>query len=76
MRGLNGQDLTGRRSLVLMSAGAVALVGTAVLAVGCANGGTGLRDGGPARSDAVAKTAPSVSSPTLPRRRPPRPASP
>uniref|UniRef100_A0AAU2K4X5 Lipoprotein CseA n=1 Tax=Streptomyces sp. NBC_00049 TaxID=2903617 RepID=A0AAU2K4X5_9ACTN len=46
-----------------MSAGAVALVGTAVLAVGCANGGTGLRDGGPARSDAVAKTAPSVSSP-------------
>ncbi|MEV7441140.1 hypothetical protein AB0O22_08305 [Streptomyces sp. NPDC091204] len=41
-----------------MSAGAVVLVGTAVFAVGCATGGTGLRDGGPARSDAVAKASP------------------
>lgn len=63
MRGLNGQGLTGRRSLVLMSAGTVVLVGTAVFAVGCATGGTGLRDGGPARTDPVAKTAPSASSP-------------
>lgn len=63
MRGLNGQGLTGRRSLVLVSAGAVVLVGTAVFAVGCATGGTGLRDGGPARTDPVAKTAPSGASP-------------
>lgn len=63
MRGLNGQRLTGRGSLVLMSAGTVVLVGTAVFAVGCATGGTGLRDGGPARSDPVAKTAPSAPSP-------------
>lgn len=63
MRGLNGQGLTGRRSLVLVSAGTVVLVGTAVLAVGCATGGTGLRDGGPARTDTVAKTAPSAASP-------------
>ncbi|MFE9928361.1 hypothetical protein [Streptomyces sp. NPDC005533] len=41
-----------------MSAGAVVLVGTAVFAVGCATGGTGLRDGGPARSDPVAKASP------------------
>ncbi|GGZ83241.1 hypothetical protein [Streptomyces subrutilus] len=62
MRGLTGQGLTSRSSLALMSAGTVALVGTAVFAVGCATGGTGLRDGGPARSDAVAKTAPSALS--------------
>ncbi|MEU9146083.1 hypothetical protein [Streptomyces sp. NPDC048349] len=46
-----------------MSAGTVVLVGTAVFAVGCATGGTGLRDGGPARTDPVAKTAPSAASP-------------
>ncbi|MEV7519573.1 hypothetical protein [Streptomyces sp. NPDC091371] len=49
-----------------MSAGAVVLVGTAVFAVGCSSGGTGLRDGGPARSDAVAKAgsaaAPAASA--------------
>ncbi len=67
MRGLNGQVLTGGRSLVLVSAGAVVLVGTAVFAVGCATGGTGLRDGGPARSDAVAKAHPvSPSTPADP----------
>ncbi|MFF4433373.1 hypothetical protein ACFYZ4_29980 [Streptomyces sp. NPDC001513] len=62
MRGLNGQVLTGGRSLVLVSAGTVVLVGTAVFAVGCATGGTGLRDGGPARSDAVAKASPVAPS--------------
>ncbi|MEU9255900.1 hypothetical protein AB0D66_29175 [Streptomyces sp. NPDC048270] len=46
-----------------MSAGTVVLVGTAVFAVGCATGGTGLRDGGPARTDPVAKTAPSATAP-------------
>ncbi|OKK18535.1 hypothetical protein AMK16_19845 [Streptomyces sp. CB00455] len=46
-----------------MSAGTVVLVGTAVFAVGCATGGTGLRDGGPARSESVAKAAPSSPSP-------------
>ncbi|MGW0749272.1 hypothetical protein [Streptomyces sp. NPDC002587] len=46
-----------------MSAGTVVLVGTAVFAVGCATGGTGLRDGGPARTDAVAKTTPNAPSP-------------
>ncbi|MEU9159136.1 hypothetical protein AB0D29_02460 [Streptomyces sp. NPDC048424] len=47
-----------------MSAGTVVLVGTAVFAVGCATGGAGLRDGGPARSDAVAKASPvSPSAP-------------
>ncbi|WP_328930366.1 hypothetical protein OG429_21775 [Streptomyces sp. NBC_00190] len=46
-----------------MSAGTVVLVGTAVFAVGCATGGTGLRDGGPARTDAVAKTTPNTPSP-------------
>ncbi|WSP95694.1 hypothetical protein OG332_25155 [Streptomyces sp. NBC_01233] len=45
-----------------MSAGTVVLVGTAVFAVGCATGGTGLRDGGPARSDTVAKTSPAGPS--------------
>ncbi len=71
MRGLNGQDLNGRSSppsfggrgsLVLVSAGTIVLVGTAVFAVGCATGGTGLRDGGPARTDTVARTTPSGSS--------------
>ncbi|WP_051806923.1 hypothetical protein [Streptomyces sp. NRRL F-2664] len=45
-----------------MSAGTIVLVGTAVFAVGCATGGTGLRDGGPARTDTVARTAPSGSA--------------
>ncbi|MFC9586831.1 hypothetical protein ACFVJ8_28955 [Streptomyces yangpuensis] len=45
-----------------MSAGTIVLVGTAVFAVGCATGGTGLRDGGPARTDTVARTTPSGSS--------------
>ncbi|MEJ8643089.1 hypothetical protein WKI68_20275 [Streptomyces sp. MS1.HAVA.3] len=72
MRGLNGQGLTGS-SLVLVSAGTVVLVGTAVFAVGCATGGTGLRDGGPARTEAVSKAAPTGPSPTTPRRPPPPP---
>ncbi|MFD9406303.1 hypothetical protein ACFWBN_04655 [Streptomyces sp. NPDC059989] len=46
-----------------MSAGTVVLVGTAVFAVGCATGGTGLRDGGPARTEPVSKTAPTATSP-------------
>ncbi|MGW2586829.1 hypothetical protein ACWCYZ_37025 [Streptomyces virginiae] len=46
-----------------MSAGTVVLVGTAVFAVGCATGGTGLRDGGPARPEAVAKATPSGPAP-------------
>ncbi len=62
MRGLNGQGLS-RSSLVLMSAGTVVLVGTAVFAVGCATGGTGLRDGGPARTEAVAVATPSGPAP-------------
>lgn len=48
---------------MLMSAGTVVLVGTAVFAVGCATGGTGLRDGGPARTDAVSRSASSGPSP-------------
>ncbi|MEY2229622.1 MULTISPECIES: hypothetical protein [Streptomyces] len=46
-----------------MSAGTVVLVGTAVFAVGCATGGTGLRDGGPAHTEAVAKATPSEPAP-------------
>ncbi|MGW6575940.1 hypothetical protein ACWGAN_27735 [Streptomyces sp. NPDC054945] len=46
-----------------MSAGTVVLVGTAVFAVGCATGGTGLRDGGPARTEAVSKATPSEPAP-------------
>ncbi|MFG2481169.1 MULTISPECIES: hypothetical protein [Streptomyces] len=46
-----------------MSAGTVVLVGTAVFAVGCATGGTGLRDGGPARTEAVAVATPSGPAP-------------
>ncbi|MEU6758941.1 hypothetical protein [Streptomyces sp. NPDC046685] len=46
-----------------MSAGTVVLVGIAVFAVGCATGGTGLRDGGPARSgEAVARATPNAPS--------------
>lgn len=61
MRGLNGQGLTNRGSLALMSAGTVVLVGSALLAVGCATGGTGLRDGGPARTDAMSKAVQSTA---------------
>ncbi|MFJ9079064.1 hypothetical protein ACIRO3_28050 [Streptomyces sp. NPDC102278] len=52
--------MSGRKSLVLVSAGTVVLAGTALFAVGCATGGTGLRDGGPARTESVAKTGPPV----------------
>ncbi|WP_420708587.1 hypothetical protein [Streptomyces sp. NRRL F-4474] len=55
--------LGGRGSLVLVSAGTIVLVGTAVFAVGCATGGTGLRDGGPARTDTVSRTAPTDTAP-------------
>ncbi|MER5732273.1 hypothetical protein ABT084_28730 [Streptomyces sp. NPDC002138] len=41
-----------------MSTGMVILVGTVLFAVGCSTGGTGLRDGGPARTESVSKTAP------------------
>lgn len=78
MRGLNGQQLnggtpsgpesgpgrlTGKSSVVLMSAGTVVLAGTVLFAAGCSTGGTGLRDGGPARTESVAKTgAPSSAA--------------
>ncbi|MGW6687553.1 hypothetical protein [Streptomyces sp. NPDC054961] len=39
-----------------MSAGTVVLAGTVLFAAGCSTGGTGLRDGGPARTESVAKT--------------------
>ncbi|MFD9301907.1 hypothetical protein ACFWCB_04260 [Streptomyces sp. NPDC060048] len=45
-----------------MSAGTIVLAGTALFAAGCTTGGTGLRDGGPARTESVAKTAPPPSS--------------
>ncbi|MFJ9342369.1 hypothetical protein ACIRP0_24220 [Streptomyces sp. NPDC101733] len=41
-----------------MSAGTVVLVGTVVFAVGCSSGGTGLRDGGPARTESVSRNMP------------------
>ncbi|MCJ1678142.1 hypothetical protein MTF65_12465 [Streptomyces sp. APSN-46.1] len=41
-----------------MSTGTVVLVGTVLFAAGCSTGGTGLKDGGPARTDTVAKTGP------------------
>ncbi|MFJ3922900.1 hypothetical protein [Streptomyces sp. NPDC090022] len=52
-----------------MSAGTVVLTGTVLFVVGCSDGGTGLRDGGPARTDPVAKTttAPAgTASPSTP----------
>ncbi|MFE9255852.1 hypothetical protein [Streptomyces sp. NPDC006879] len=72
MRGLKdggrpGTDeglVRGRGSLAAVSAGAVALVGAALLVGGCASGGTGVRDEGPAHTDPVGKAAapaPSVS---------------
>lgn len=60
MRGLTG--LRGRSPLVLMSTGMVILVGTVLFAVGCSTGGTGLRDGGPARTESVSKTAPPTAA--------------
>ncbi|MDJ0384912.1 hypothetical protein [Streptomyces sp. G-G2] len=44
-----------------MSTGMVILVGTVLFAVGCSTGGTGLRDGGPARTESVSKTSPSTA---------------
>ncbi|MEV8536591.1 hypothetical protein [Streptomyces sp. NPDC051211] len=44
-----------------MSTGTVVLVGTVLFVVGCSSGGTGLKDGGPARTETVAKTAPPPS---------------
>ncbi|MEU6895169.1 hypothetical protein ABZ934_25970 [Streptomyces sp. NPDC046557] len=49
-----------------MSAGTVVLVGTGLLAAGCATGGTGLRDGGPARTETVARTGGPVGSAASP----------
>ncbi|MFK0257646.1 hypothetical protein [Streptomyces sp. NPDC090445] len=48
-----------------MSAGTVVLVGTVLFAAGCSPTGTGLRDGGPARSDAAARSG-APSSPAEP----------
>ncbi|MEV7724308.1 hypothetical protein AB0P15_06185 [Streptomyces sp. NPDC087917] len=45
-----------------MSAGTVVLVGTVVFAVGCSSGGTGLRDGGPARTESVSRNMPPSGS--------------
>ncbi|MFF3216144.1 hypothetical protein ACFYYB_36710 [Streptomyces sp. NPDC002886] len=45
-----------------MSAGTIVLVGTVLFAVGCSTGGTGLRDGGPARTESVAKTGAPTSA--------------
>ncbi|MFZ3472018.1 hypothetical protein ACODT3_16345 [Streptomyces sp. 4.24] len=47
-----------------MSAGTVVLAGTVLFAAGCTTGGTGLRDGGPARTESVAKTSPPSSAPS------------
>lgn len=63
MRGLTGQELSGRGSLVLMSAGTVVLVGTVLFAAGCSTGGTGLKDGGPARTDTVARNSRPTGAP-------------
>lgn len=64
MRGLIGQRLSGKSSVVLMSSGTVVLAGTVLFAVGCSSGGTGLRDGGPARTESVAKTGAASSAPS------------
>jgi hypothetical protein len=63
VRGLNGQSLSGRSSLVLMSAGTIVLVGTVLFAAGCSTGGTGLRDGGPAHTESVAKSGSPTTTP-------------
>ncbi|WP_405491650.1 hypothetical protein [Streptomyces sp. NBC_00096] len=49
-----------------MSAGTAVLAGTVLFAAGCSTGGTGLRDGGPARTEAAAKTGAPSSAPTDP----------
>ncbi|MEU3774651.1 hypothetical protein AB0F11_15890 [Streptomyces sp. NPDC032472] len=49
-----------------MSAGTVVLVGTVLFAAGCSTTGTGLRDGGPARTEAVAKTGGASTPPPSP----------
>ncbi|MFJ6798493.1 hypothetical protein [Streptomyces sp. NPDC091268] len=66
MRGLNGpsQSVSGRGPLVLTSAGTALLAGTVLFAAGCSTGGTGLRDGGPARTESVAKTGPPSTPPS------------
>ncbi|MBT2471704.1 hypothetical protein J7E97_28510 [Streptomyces sp. ISL-66] len=46
-----------------MSAGTAVLAGTVLFAAGCSTGGTGLRDGGPARTESVAKTGAPSSAP-------------
>ncbi|MFJ9648030.1 hypothetical protein ACWEPM_23340 [Streptomyces sp. NPDC004244] len=48
-----------------MSAGTIVLVGTVLFAAGCSTTGTGLRDGGPARTETVAKSG-APSSPSEP----------
>ncbi|MFF5448823.1 hypothetical protein [Streptomyces sp. NPDC012888] len=47
--------------MVVTSAGTVVLAGAVLFATGCSSGGTGLKDGGPARTESVAKSAPSPS---------------
>lgn len=64
MRGLNGHSLSDKSSVVLMSTGMATLVGTVLFAVGCSTGGTGLRDGGPARTETAARTGPPSSAPS------------
>ncbi|MEU7556087.1 hypothetical protein AB0B01_27785 [Streptomyces sp. NPDC044571] len=46
-----------------MSAGTVVLAGTVLFAAGCSGGGTGLRDGGPARTESVGKTSAPAAPP-------------
>ncbi|MER7464142.1 hypothetical protein [Streptomyces sp. NPDC097981] len=46
-----------------MSAGTIVLVGTVLFAAGCAAGGTGLRDGGPAHTESVARSGPPATTP-------------
>jgi hypothetical protein len=46
-----------------MSAGTVVLVGTVLFAAGCSTGGTGLKDGGPARTDTVARNSQPTGAP-------------
>ncbi|MEU8779253.1 hypothetical protein [Streptomyces sp. NPDC048606] len=44
-----------------MSTGTIVLVGTVLFAAGCSTGGTGLRDGGPARTDPVVRSTPPTA---------------
>ncbi|UQX05023.1 hypothetical protein M4D82_14985 [Streptomyces sp. RerS4] len=44
-----------------MSTGTVVLVGTVLFAAGCSAGGTGLRDGGPAHTEPVARSSPPAA---------------